>query len=313
MTSAWVYALSFTNLRYAGSSISASNCAMSPIRILKNQPSPIGSLFAIDGSARKSSLTSVTSPASGMKTSAAAFTDSTTPATSPCLYVRPTSGRSTNTTSPSASCACSVMPTTADSWSSSWIHSWSDVYLTVMLVLLWRSSAAVVTGRDEGHGAHLHRHQLAAHERVHRLADGGMVRRQVAHRDRLVERRGEQAAGDFAQAHAFGGLQFGGLAHRHAHLRDQADALARNGHRAIEMPEHLVGAREAAGTRATGAPHLLDRPRQRCFDRRGGRIDVVAVQAKAGFQPQRIARPQARGLHFVAREQGARHRFRLRR
>ncbi|MCY1384228.1 hypothetical protein D9M69_724580 [compost metagenome] len=67
-----------------------------------------------------------------MNTSAAAFTDSTTPATSHCAKVLPTSGRSTNTTSPSASCAWSVMPTVAMS-PSTLIHSWSSVYLVVMV------------------------------------------------------------------------------------------------------------------------------------------------------------------------------------
>jgi len=56
-----------------------------------------------------------TSPASGAKTSDAAFTDSTTAAPSPFPRVAPTSGSCTNTRSPRASAACSVMPTVATS------------------------------------------------------------------------------------------------------------------------------------------------------------------------------------------------------
>src|ERR1700759_1076870 len=107
--------------------------------------------------------------------SAAAFTDSTTPEISPLANVRPTAGRSTNTTSPSASCACSVMPTTAASWSSSWIHSCSGVYLTVM-GLSSGGRAAVVTVGNERHGTHLHGDGPAAHDGVQAGAAGGELR-----------------------------------------------------------------------------------------------------------------------------------------
>ena len=40
---------------------------------------------------------------------------------------------------------------------------------------------------------------------------------------------------------------------------------------------------------------LADGPGEAGFDRRGGFVDVVAVQAKPGFQPQRIAGAQAGG------------------
>src|SRR5215217_138455 len=114
--------------------------------------------------------------------SAAALTDSTTPAASPSLYVRPTSGRSTKTTSPSASCACSVMPTTAASWSSSWIHSCSSVYLTVMLLSPGGvkrvgigeglGSAAPIPRGNERHGGDFHCDRLAAHDRVNARSRG---------------------------------------------------------------------------------------------------------------------------------------------
>src|SRR5947209_12527278 len=106
------------------------------------------------------------------------------------------------------------MPTTADSWSSSWIHSCSGVYLTVMGLLLCGLSAPVVIRCEERHGSDLHRHFSAAHDRVDARAVGRELRAHVAHRDRLVDARAEQAAGDFADRVAGVVLQFGVLAHR---------------------------------------------------------------------------------------------------
>ena len=51
------------------------------------------------------------------------------------------------------------------------------------------------------------------------------------------------------------------------------------------------------------AAALADHPGEAGFDRRGQFVDVVAVQAKPGLQPQRIARAQAGGRHFRLRQQ----------
>mmetsp|Transcript_21803 Transcript_21803/g.85364 ORF Transcript_21803/g.85364 Transcript_21803/m.85364 type:complete len:361 (+) Transcript_21803:556-1638(+) len=117
---------------------------------------------------------------------------------------------------------------------------------------------------------------------------------QVGQRHRLVDRRAERAAGDDADLGAVGGDDLGALAHRHALLANEADALARRPVRELGVDDGRAGV--ATGTGATGAAHLLDRPGDARLDRRGGGVDVVAVQAQAGFQAQRIARAQADGL-----------------
>src|SRR3569832_1548782 len=197
--------------------------------------------------------------------SAAAFTDSTAPATSPLAYVRPTSGKSTKTTSPRASCACTVMPTTAASCSSSWIHSCSCVYLTVMCLApgCWfKFSAAHIAWRDERHGRDGHRHGLAAHDGLQARSLGRARDGHVRHCHRHVDARPEHAAGHRADATGIRVEQFGVLAHRDALQLDEADALALQRHGAIELLQHALGARDAAGAGAAAAAHLLDRPGQ---------------------------------------------------
>jgi hypothetical protein len=55
----------------------------------------------------------------------------------------------------------------------------------------------------------------------------------------------------------------------------------------------------------TAAPaHLLNRPGQRGLDRGGGGVDVMAVEAQAGFQAEGVAGAQAGGLHFGLGQQG---------
>ena len=61
--------------------------------------------------------------------------------------------------------------------------------------------------------------------------------------------------------------------------------------------------RSAPGKAALLAAALLDRPDQAGLDGRGGGVDVVAVEAKARFEPQRIARAEADGLHLRIGEQ----------
>ena len=60
-----------------------------------------------------------------------------------------------------------------------------------------------------------------------------------------------------------------------------------------------------AGACAAAAPHFLDGPVQAGLDGGGGRVDVVAIQAQAGLQPQRVARAQADGLDLGLGQQGA--------
>ena len=80
--------------------------------------------------AKLTSFTSTTSPATGEYTSDAALTLSTLPKDSPAAYFAPTEGRSTKTTSPRAAAAKSVIPTVAIS-PSNLTYSWEEVYLVV--------------------------------------------------------------------------------------------------------------------------------------------------------------------------------------
>ena len=61
----------------------------------------------------------------------------------------------------------------------------------------------------------------------------------------------------------------------------------------------ICRARETAGAGAAGAAALLDRPVQRGFDRRRGGVDVMAVEAEPGFQPQAVARAEPDRQHVA--------------
>jgi hypothetical protein len=135
------------------------------------------------------------------------------------------------------------------------------------------------------------------------------ARRHVGHRDRLADARPTVPlvtrpicdAGVVDEVRAF--------AHRHALEADEADPLDR---RAVgELPAIALGAGIAAGALAAGPAHLLDRPGEAGLDRRGGGVDVVAVEAQARLEPQRVARAEAGGRDLGLGEQGARERLGL--
>jgi hypothetical protein len=88
----------------------------------------------------------------------------------------------------------------------------------------------------------------------------------------------------------------------HTFQAHQAHALA--GRAAGQVALDHGGSGVAAGARSAGAAHLLDGPGQAGFDRAGGGVDVVAVQAQAGFQAQRVACAQAGRLDFGLGQQG---------
>ena len=64
-----------------------------------------------------------------------------------------------------------------------------------------------------------------------------------------------------------------------------------------------VGAGKAAGAGAAGAAALLHRPFQPALDRRRGGVDVVAVKAEAGLEPQAVARAEPDRQHIGIVEQ----------
>src|SRR4029077_5693725 len=133
---------------------------VSSSRSLKNQPAPCGSALTTAGSSTMAWFTSTTSPASGAKTSEAAFTDSTTAAPSPFASVTPTSGNWTKTMSPSSVVACSVIPTVEMS-PSSLSHSCSFVYFSKCVLLGY--SAALVLRHNERKRRDGDRQAFAAH------------------------------------------------------------------------------------------------------------------------------------------------------
>ena len=68
-----------------------------------------------------------------------------------------------------------------------------------------------------------------------------------------------------------------------------------------DLEPDTVGARKAA----FGSAALADRPGETRLDRRRRRVDVVAVEAEPGFEPERIARAETDRLDFRLGEQGA--------
>eukprot|EP01034_Spumella_vulgaris_P041081 gene41080-50835_t len=113
--------------------------------------------------------------------------------------------------------------------------------------------------------------------------------RHVAHGHGFVHRGAQQAAGHFANLLAVFALQFGVFAHGHTLQCDEANALALQAGGVVDLREHLVCSGETPCAGASRATHLLDGPVQRGFRRRGGGVDVVAIQAQPGFQAQRVA------------------------
>src|SRR5690606_12923870 len=94
--------------RYSSYSAADSSASASPlfaIFILIIHPAVYGSPLTDSGASFRPSLTSVTSPPSGVNISETAFTDSTEPKDSCVSNLSPTRGRSTYTTSPSECCA----------------------------------------------------------------------------------------------------------------------------------------------------------------------------------------------------------------
>ncbi len=77
----------------------------------------------------------------------------------------------------------------------------------------------------------------------------------------------------------------------------------------LKLRENLVRAGKTAGARAAGAAALLDRPFQRALDRRGRGVDVVAIEAKPGLEPQAVARAKPDRQHVAVVEQFRRQRF----
>ena len=115
----------------------------------------------------------------------------------------------------------------------------------------------------------------------------------------------EAAGGDAADLSARGVDDFRAFARRRAAVRPEADPLARRA-----LGERRLDARRA-GKAALEAPPLLDRPGEPGLDRIDRLVELVAVEAQARFEPQRIARAEADRRDFGIGEQPPREGLRL--
>ena len=120
-----------------------------------------------------------------------------------------------------------------------------------------------------------------------------------------ADRGPEAAGGDAADLGARGVDDFRAVARRRAALQPEADALARR-----PVGERRLNARRA-GKAALDAPPLLDRPGEPGLDRIDRLVELVAVEAQARFEPQRIARAEADRRDLRIGQQPPREGFRL--
>src|SRR5579883_40610 len=167
------------------------------------------------------------------------------------------------------------MPTVATSPSTR-IHSWSLVYRRFSgTISLFRSLVEGGFHGDRIDG-------LAADHDLNRLARDGPGGREIAETDVPAEGRGRPAAGDPA-----GGLaieeHFVAIAADAAAAHLEADELARNA--GLLLLHEGVAAEEIAFVE-------LDDPIEAGFERRDGRVDLVAVERHFGFEPEGVARAE---------------------
>lgn len=131
----------------------------------------------------------------------------------------------------------------------------------------------------------------------------GVSFRDVSHRHVLAQAGRERARGDLADARPVGEQDVGVLPWRRA-AGDEPDPP--HGNAVGELLLDDVAAEEVAGV----APPLADRPRQPCLDGGDVLVEVVAVQAQAGLEAERVARAEAaeadgaRVLRAASRQEG---------
>src|SRR3954467_4674484 len=171
------------------------------------------------------------------------------------------------------------MPITAMSPSCR-IHSCSLVYRMALIGLLL---SAVIAGGDERQKRDTGRARQVAHHQREGVARAGMRGIDIAHRDRRTDRRTETATGHPADFLA-GPIEDGrALTRGGAAIRADAHTFSRG--TVGELFHDNLGARKCT----TRAPAFTDGPGEPGLDRRGGLVDVVAVEAEPGFEAQRVA------------------------
>src|SRR5476651_2435090 len=173
------------------------------------------------------------------------------------------------------------------------IHSCSSVYFTSAIS---RLLSAVVSVFDERHGNDLGRHRLAAHHQLDLGAVGGVRLVDVAHGDGALEARREAARSDFSD-HLATDDDLRTFARDRLAFGKKADPLARRTFGDLFL--HNGRAREAA----LHAALLADTPQQHGLDRSRGGVDVMAVQAEACLETQRVTGAEADRFHFRLSQQ----------
>ena len=101
-------------------------------------------------------------------------------------------------------------------------------------------------------------------------------------------------------AAGFIGKQRHAFAHGRAPFGAQPDPFARGA--SVELRQDHIGPGKATRAVAAGAARLLNGPAQPGLDRQGGGVDIMAIKAQPGFQPQGIPRTQP-GRYDAGRQQ----------
>jgi len=140
---------------------------------------------------------------------------------------------------------------------------------------------------DERQGRDRHLDAPFAQLRFEPRARRRELRRDIAHGDRPRERGGKPAGCDASDGSPVRRIEFGARAHRRLSLDRQPDAKARRPAGDLR-PDAL-----ASGKAAFGAPAPTDRPGETRLDGIGRFVDVLAIEAQPGLQPQRVARAEA--------------------
>src|SRR6185437_109731 len=158
----------------------------------------------------------------------------------------------------------------------------------------------VIAMRNERQGCDLRGTRGTAHGEAQPGTGLSERRRDIPHGNRTFERGREAAAGDRADLFA------AGIDDRRVAARDlpafrlDADAAPRRALRELALDDR------GTGKAAFLAPPLLDRPGEIGLDRRRAFVNIVAVKAEPGFEPQRIARAKSRRRDLGLREQALR-------
>ena len=149
--------------------------------------------------------------------------------------------------------------------------------------------AAVVAVLDKRHVRYMRWQGLAAYNCIYLQTRCRVCGADISHGDRRTDGRAETAARHDADLRPIRVRQHAAFAYRRAAVGTDADAPPGN-------PLGKLPLNDGCARKSTlFPPPLTDRPSEVRYDRRGVRIDVVAIEAQTGFEPQRIRAPSPIG------------------